>query len=172
MGLRFPRDLDAWQRWQAGQNRLRRARARLRGATPPPLVATAGGPEPTVLVALDSTTASSRAAVGVLAARLPVDQVIVLAPEGVAPGIAAHRSWTVTSPGALVGEVPDLRSVVSLGHHLPAGRLAHEVARRSGANHFVVQHGLLTPLAPPLPVDSTLLAWSEDDAAFWRGDAP
>ena len=144
------------------------APARLTGATSPALVATAGGPEPTVLVALDSATASSRAAVGVLTTRLPADQVVVLAPEGIETGIAAHRNWTATSPGALVGELPEVRSVVSLGHHLPAGRLGHEVARRSGARHFVVQHGLLTPLAPPLPVDTTLLAWSEEDAAFWR----
>ena len=31
-----------------------------------------------------------------------------------------------------------------------------------------MQHGLLTPYAPPLPPGAQLLAWSEQDAAFWR----
>ena len=32
-----------------------------------------------------------------------------------------------------------------------------------------MQHGLLTPHAPPLPAASMLAAWSESDAAFWTG---
>lgn len=51
----------------------------------------------------------------------------------------------------------------------PAHQAAMAAARRSGGRVFVVQHGLLTPYAPPLPRDCTLLAWSEADAEFWRG---
>ena len=32
----------------------------------------------------------------------------------------------------------------------------------------MVQHGALTPYAPPLPDDCTVLAWSEADGEFWR----
>lgn len=31
----------------------------------------------------------------------------------------------------------------------------------------VAQHGLMTPLAPPLPADAHLLAWSAADGEFW-----
>ena len=36
------------------------------------------------------------------------------------------------------------------------------------ARFVTAQHGLLTPYAPPLAEGTTLLAWSEADADFWR----
>lgn len=168
MGLTYPRDLDAWQRWQDSRNRVRRARARLVRRPDPTLVLTCGGPHPDVLVALDSLTASSRAAVGVLAGHVPTERVAVLAPTGVDPGFPVDRSFPVSTADEGLEAVPHLRAVVSLGHHLPAGRMGHDIAQRSSARHFVVQHGLLTPMTPPLAEDSTLLAWTEPDGDYWR----
>lgn len=37
-----------------------------------------------------------------------------------------------------------------------------------GATYFCVQHTLLTPYAPPPPTGAHLLAWSAEDADFWR----
>lgn len=59
-------------------------------------------------------------------------------------------------------------AVMSLGRHLPGGAAAHVIASRLDVPEYVVQHELLTPYAPPLPVGSRLLAWSEADAEFWR----
>lgn len=58
-------------------------------------------------------------------------------------------------------------AVVTLGHFLGAGAVLHRVAARAGIEEFVLQHGVLTPYAPPLPPNATLLAWSEADAEFW-----
>ena len=62
--------------------------------------------------------------------------------------------------------------VVGAGHYLPLGAVAHAWSRRLGARFVAVQHGLLTPHAPPLAPDSTLLAWSAADADFWRSGRP
>ena len=50
--------------------------------------------------------------------------------------------------------------------------MAHRAAQLAGAATLSVQHGLLTPFAPPLPPDCTLLAWSEADASFWTDGRP
>ena len=60
-----------------------------------------------------------------------------------------------------------MRIVLSLGHYLQLGRAAYQYAHTVGAEYWVVQHGLLVPAAPPLPVGCTLLAFSDADAEFW-----
>jgi len=57
-------------------------------------------------------------------------------------------------------------AVMSIGAHLLCGSLGYEIARRGGIRNWVVQHGLFTPLAPPLPPEAHLLAWSAADAEF------
>ncbi|WP_052206888.1 hypothetical protein [Sinomonas humi] len=59
-----------------------------------------------------------------------------------------------------------LRAVVTIGHFLPVGALVNRWARAAGAARLVVQHGLLTPHAPPLPPESHFLAFSDEDGEF------
>ena len=49
--------------------------------------------------------------------------------------------------------------MLSTGHYLPLGALAHRSAEPG--RFLTVQHGLLTPHAPPLGAGTILLAWSE-----------
>ncbi|QMU97381.1 hypothetical protein FVO59_09260 [Microbacterium esteraromaticum] len=63
-----------------------------------------------------------------------------------------------------------LAAVVSAGHYVPAGEFGWRTSQERRVPHFVVQHGLLTPFAPPLPHGATLLAFSDDDAAFWASE--
>ena len=60
MGLNFPTELDDWRRWQAGQHRLQRMRARLSGTAreTPTLGIAVRGASPTVLLAIDSRSPS------------------------------------------------------------------------------------------------------------------
>jgi hypothetical protein len=174
MGLIHPTDLDAWQRWHASLDPLRhvrRLRATLRpGDGPQPLHLVLGGPSPDVLVALDSRAASSRAALLDPLHHLPSSRVAVLAPfplDDLVPDLGAtHR---VSGVDELHRALPGVRVALSAGNYLPAGALAHQLVTPGGGRSIVVQHGLLTPHAPPLPAASLLAAWSASDAAFWIG---
>jgi hypothetical protein len=73
----------------------------------------------------------------------------------------------VEPPASAESWFGSVRVAVSGGHYLPAGAAAQRFAEDRGLPHAVVQHGLLTPFAPPLPRDAHLLAFSEDDALFW-----
>lgn len=169
MGLIHASDLDAWRRWQQSRHRLRQVRHAVRpgpGPQPERFVLTTYDPEPRLLVALDSSSPTSLASLVE-----PLDQLdlplAVLSP-GPAPDLA-RPPRTQQDVGT---ELPDLLrevgAVVSLGHYLPRGELAHHWARTLRARSVVVQHGALTPYAPPLPPGARLLAWSDADADFWR----
>ena len=79
-GLAHPEDLAAWQRWQDRQHPLRSVKARLRPSGPATGVLTAGGPDPSVLVAIDSTSPSNLAALLSPVAHLDPARVVVLSP--------------------------------------------------------------------------------------------
>jgi len=188
--LHHPSSLGQWQAWQARQHPTRRVVAALRSRRhpqPPPVAAlalpepeaphaTAGRPR--VLVALDALSPSHRAAVLDPVDHLPPAEVAVLAPTGsplrepgpAAPltGDAATRHTGTVAELLRRPELADLRLVVVAGHHLPLGAAAHALAAQRGLPTVVVQHGLLTPHAPPLPPGARLLAWTDADAGFWR----
>lgn len=63
-------------------------------------------------------------------------------------------------------------SVLSLGAFLGLSESIETWAKSSGRRFYVVQHGLMTPWAPPLNDGDHLLAWSEADAHFWSADRP
>lgn len=169
MALRFPADLAAWQHWHQRQHPLRRFVHRLRGtgqATPEYKIGRRGGPT-RLLIGLESGSASS-----LLALITPLDflhdrGIAVVAPASVDDRLLPpDLEW---SPCDLDLDtlLPDGGVVVSTGHYLPIGAALH--AQASSTTRFVtVQHGLLTPLAPPLASRTTLLAWSQADAEFWR----
>lgn len=170
MGLIHPRDLEAWRRWQQSRHRLRHVRHALRrsdASTPDEFVLTTYDAEPRLLVALDSSSPTSHAALVEPLARLDLP-LAVLAPgpapelDGRAP--RSHERVGVDLPRPLRG----VGVVASLGHYLPRGELAQHWAVTLGARSVVVQHGALTPYAPPLPTGAHLLAWSDADADFWR----
>lgn len=160
VGLIHARDLAAWQRWQnSRQTLLRRARGAVtrRGSEG---VLTIRGTAPRLLVALDSESPTSLRSLVRPLSHLPDDLPIAI----LAPGPATHLL-----PGSSVhadGDLPDAHVTLSLGHYLPIGARTQAHAVRTGAEVVVVQHGLLTPYAPPLPERAHLLSWSEADADF------
>lgn len=170
MGLNHPTDLAAWQRWQQSQHRLRQVRHAVRPSAstePERLVLTSYGDEPRLLVAVDSSSPTSHAALIEPLAHLDIPLAIVA--PGPAPELPDLVPQSVEEVHADVPhELLGITAVVSLGHYLPRGAAAHRWARETGATSFVVQHGALTPHAPPLPSGARLLAWSDADADFWR----
>lgn len=189
-GLIHPESLERWNEWQRSRHLARRAkqavsaRARAVKSTVRPGPGGAGDSGPAwtlhrrdgaeqgrVLVAVDSASPTTRAS---LLSSLPYlrGSVDVLAPSGLALPELTGPDWQrqelpdPIDPARLSSA--DTRAVMSLGHFLAAGAAAHLVARRRDVPEFVVQHGALTPYAPPLPRDATVLCWSEADGAFWR----
>ncbi|HET7820755.1 MAG TPA: RNA-binding protein [Ornithinibacter sp.] len=176
-GLTHPRDLEAWHRWQDRSQPVGRRAQRMLGvlrdiARPDGhagnAVLTRGGPRPRVLVCLESRSGSSARALLEPVRHLDPADVAVIAPVGVTD-LLPEGPWT-ESPGY----APDLVAnhaaggavVLSTGHFLPLGALGHRFAEPG--RFLTVQHGLMTPHAPPLGAGTILLAWSEADAAFWR----
>ncbi len=174
MGLTFPADLDEWRRWQRSRNRIRTARAAIRRAPLPGLVLLTQGHEPAALFVIDATTPTAVASLAAPLHHLEGAPVAVLAGEDISHLLPGR--WVVHPLGparALPAQLRAVRVVVAAGHYLPAGAAAHDWSRQVGATFVVVQHGLLTPYAPPLPRDSHVLAFSDTDGEFWasgRGD--
>lgn len=170
MGLIHASDVAAWRRWQESRHRLRQVRHAVRrgpGPVPERFVLTTYDPEPRLLVALDSSSPTSHAAL--VEPLVGLDLPIAVLSPGPAPHLDGRRSVSQQDVGAdLPVALRGVSAVASLGHHLPRGELAHRWARALGAQSIVVQHGALTPYAPPLPPGARLLAWSDADADFWR----
>lgn len=181
MALIHPRSLERWQEWQASRHRARQFKHAVTGAirsrraqapSQPGLVLYSRGGDDNdrrILIAVDSASPTSRTS---LLTALPYlsAAVDVLAPAEVELPELTGEEWTrqiVSAPRELLGS-RGIVSMLSLGWHLRVGRLAHEWALEQGIPAAVVQHGALTPFAPPLPPQTTLLAWSDADAEFYR----
>lgn len=177
-GLTHPRDLEAWHRWHHGAQPLtRRVRRTLDvlGAIARPdgrageVVVTRGGPRCRVLVLVEARTPSQLQALVAPLRDLVLDEVTVVS---TVPLRDALPPWLWQESRQLAHEaVPELAGgaevVLSTGHFLGLGRLGRDAV--TDPERFVtVQHGLLTPHAPPLAEGTTLLAWSDEDATFWR----
>jgi hypothetical protein len=169
MGLNHPVDLDAWHAWQQSRHRLRQLRHAVRpggAATAEILRLTTYAAEPQLLVAVDSSSPTSHASLLEPLQHLDVP-FAVLSPSD-APDLPGRQVVSVTDVGAGIPDaVRGVRAVASLGHYLPRGAAAHSWASSIGATQVVVQHGALTPHAPPLPRSAHLLSWTDADAAFW-----
>lgn len=180
MALKHPVDLASWQQWQDSQHRVKNlAKKVLRGGSgsgdQAPMLAYLArqSDQPTQIAAiLESRAASGRMAVLAPLAHLGDLSLAVVAPFD--PSEYLGAGWQVErvefDPAT---QLPEVAVVLSAAHYLPLGALAFADARRRQLQYVTVQHGLLTPLAPPLPVDAPLLAWSQSDADFWisgRGD--
>ena len=181
-----PEDLPAWRAWQARQQPLlRRARHAVSKAAAPVLhLHHDGGPVHT-LVALESLGPTQRAALlepmrfapgaaGVAYLVPPeVSQEIVLgmlSTRHLAPVLPTRARvvdcFSADAPLPLV--LRSMAEVLAVGNYLPSGAAAHRWAQSTGARFNVVQHGLLAYQAPPLPRGSHVLAFTDQDAAWWR----
>ncbi|WP_341854295.1 hypothetical protein [Brachybacterium sp. GPGPB12] len=132
-----------------------------------------------LLIGLDSASPTSRASLltSLPYLRIGVD---VLSPAGLDLPELAGDEWThqriepATTEDerrrrlAVVLDRRGIGAVLTLGQHLAAGRAAHEWALATDTASAVVQHGALTPYAPPSPPRTTPLAWSDADAEFYR----
>ena len=164
-------DLDAWHASIAAhRSPVRRIRNRFRSGAPEPATLLLPGGDAEVLIVVDALSPSQVAALIAPMRHLDPSRVAVLTTPAAAPGIpeaTPSRSSTISDAPALTRALPALRCVLAVGDYMQLGALAHASAERAGAAFLVVQHGIVTPFAPPLPSGAELLAWSEADAAFW-----
>ncbi|WP_106818039.1 hypothetical protein [Janibacter massiliensis] len=171
MGLIHPTNLDDWRAWQRGTDPIARLRA-VRSGGPseaPPTRATlvAAVDRPRHLVVVESANPSSRAALLAVLDHLPDAGLLV--PTSLDPALlGAAGTSTEVDLGGGSPRLAEVDTVSAAGHYTGLGGAAYDWSRRRGARFVTVQHGLLTPYAPPLAPGTTLLAWSAADADFWR----
>ena len=186
--LKYPLDLDAWQAWQRRQKKLKWAKyklnslldsARSRTVAEEPVrgLLYTRGTKPQVLIVMDSFSPTNRNAILEPLKHLDAVDVALWVPEDAseyldgryASARYSRKDWSEQeiSGDELTSLLPDVRIVLSAAQFLGRGAAAYEFSRAIGAEYWMVQHGLLVPQAPPLPVGCTLLAFSEADAEFW-----
>lgn len=186
--LKYPLDLDAWQAWQRRQKKLKWAKyklnsllasARSRTVAEEPVhgLLYTRGTKPQVLIVMDSFSPTNRNAILEPLKHLDAVDVALWVPEDASEHLDgqyaserySRKDWSEQeiSGDELMRLLPDIRIVLSAAQFLGRGAAAYEYARAIGAEYWMVQHGLLVPQAPPLPVGCTLLAFSEADAEFW-----
>lgn len=186
--LKYPLDLDAWQAWQRRQKKLKWAKyklnsllasARSRTVAEEPVrgLLYTRGTKPQVLIVMDSFSPTNRNAILEPLKHLDAVDVALWAPEDASDYLDgqyaserySRKDWSEQeiSGDELMRLLPDIRIVLSAAQFLSRGAVAYEFSRAIGAEYWMVQHGLLVPQAPPLPVGCTLLAFSEADAEFW-----
>lgn len=172
MGLIHPADLKAWQQWHARQRpaiaRLKGWAREVRGSSPHGVLAS-GGPHSRIVIAIEAPKSTTVAAQLSVLRHLDLRDVAVLAPSSVRHLLSPHAWTESTGPlGELAERVVTTSSVVlSTGHYLGIGAAAR-AALSDPSRFLTIQHGLLTPHAPPLAAGTTVLAWSEADGTFWR----
>ena len=186
--LKYPLDLDAWQAWQRRQKKLKWAKyklnslldsARSRTVAEEPVrgLLYTRGAKPQVLIVMDSFSPTNRNAILEPLKHLDAVDIALWVPEDAseyldgqyASARYSRKDWSEQeiSGDELTSLLPDVRIVLSAAQFLGRGAAAYEFSRAIGAEYWMVQHGLLVPQAPPLPVGCTLLAFSEADADFW-----
>lgn len=174
MALIHPRSLERWQEWQGSRRRaggIHRARPASPAEEPTGYVLhtrEGSGPARTLL-GIDT---AEGAAHGGLPAVLPYvhGSAVVVTPAGLVLEELTGPEWhhqRIAAPAAALDGL-GITSVLTLGWHLDVGRSLHDWAREAGVPGAVVQHDVLTPFAPPLPPETTLLAWTAQDGEFHR----
>ena len=186
--LKYPLDLDAWQAWQRRQKKLKWVKYKLNSLLDSARSRTVAeesvrgllytrGAKPQVLIVMDSFSPTNRNAILEPLKHLDAIDVALWVPEDAseyldgqyASARYSRKDWSEQeiSGDELTSLLPDVRIVLSAAQFLGRGAAAYEFSRAIGAEYWMVQHGLLVPQAPPLPVGCTLLAFSEADAEFW-----
>ena len=169
-GLVVPDDLDAWCRWSDSRNRVRFGLAAAKRfvrhqPSVPPAKLYLPVERPTTLVVLDQVSASCRYATFDPLEHLDPDRTAVLSahPEAREAATGAVRVMEWNEGGWLP---PSIEQVLTLGTFNHLARQVKPWATRHNARFCVIQHGLLTPWAPPLSPGDHLFAWSEADAEY------
>lgn len=173
MALIHPRSLERWQEWNRSRRRIPGIHRALPHRAEQPagyvLHSRTGEGGARTLLGIDTADGAVH---GGLPAVLPYIQgsVLVLTPAELRLEALDGPGWShqrVASPTAALDDL-DITAVLTLGWHLEVGRQLHAWARAAGIPGVVIQHDVLTPFAPPLPPETTLLAWSDDDGEFHR----
>lgn len=173
MALIHPRSLERWQEWRGSRRRIPGIhRVQIGAPQPAPgyvLHSRDGDGSARTLLGIDT---ADGAAHGGLPAVLPYvhGTVHVVTPAGVVPEELKGPGWwheRLSSPSAGLDRL-GITAVLTLGWHLEVGRELHDWAHDAEIPGVVIQHDVLTPFAPPLPPEVTLLAWTEEDGAFHR----
>ncbi len=164
-GLRFKTDLDDWRRWQSRRGVIQRMRRRSNSSLDArPQVWTNSSQQPKAVVAVASGSPSGKAAL-----IEPLGHLNDVPTAAVAEfDLSQHLpGWRVVSDP--LGDLVRQASVVLAdGHYMALGHELWELANLRSLPYYVAQHGLITPLAPPMAPGAHLLAWSDADADFWR----
>lgn len=169
MGLRFRDDLAAWQRWQDSRSLRSRLLPRIgRGHMEHEFVLMTNRPQPRLLVLIEAAKPSTVAAYAAPLRFLSDESVAILAPSDVRHLLEGEWRLNPVSGREVPDALREVRAVLAAGHYLPAGRLGYEWSQTLGARFVTAQHGLMTPFAPPLARGTHLLAFSEQDADFWK----
>lgn len=175
MTLFFPHDLESWRSWQSRRNRLRWLTSALASRRPAAVTLLTGRQDPEILLVCDGSTPGAIRRVVEPLLHLSDLSVAIIAPTDVSaslPGQWEASPIDADAQTTVPRSLRAVRAVVSSGHYLPEGAVGFRWARSIGAEFIVVQHGLMTPFAPPLPPRSTLLAFSAADAEFWISGRP
>lgn len=172
MTLVHPRSLERWQEWRSHRRvpGIHRARPATPAETSGYVLHTREG-EGTARTLLGIDTLEG-AVHGGLPAVLPYLQgaAHVLTPAALTLEALTGPEWThrrVPAPDAGLDAL-GITSVLTLGWEQEVGRALHAWAHEAGVPGAVVQHDVLTPFAPPLPPETTLLAWSAQDGRYHR----
>lgn len=140
----------------------------------PPLWVGRGSDEPDIAFGLTRAGGASRPALLAPLARVPRERVAIVStfrPSSVFDWCVDEEPFDATA--SLETRLASVRVGVSAGQYVIAGAMVDRLVRRVGGVSVTVQHGAVTPDAPPLAEDAKLLAWSAADAAYWtagRGD--
>lgn len=179
-GLYIPQDVEAWHKWQSNAHATRQLknavkRFRNRGQVQPSpsdevargVLHTRDGASARLLSVVESTSPTSISSLIRPLEFLQTVPYAVLAPGDISE-LLPGDNWRVEELDTSELELKIQAEVVlSAGHYLPLGSAAYGYAQKTGARYVVLQHGLMTPFAPPLPLEAHLLAFSEADAHFW-----
>lgn len=169
-GLFHGADLEAWRTWQRSRSPWSRRIRTMLPASRSPLL----DPEvsivtrarnPRALFILDSLAPSSRLSLLMAALELG-DQAVIVSPSD--PKLTPPWTHQRAPFSTVLPATSGVSLVLSSGHYLPLGALGYAAAHNANIQFVTVQHGLLTPHAPPLAPGTTLLAWSDADGDFWR----
>lgn len=170
MGLKFSRDLEAWTEWHRRRHWVLSVVRKMRHPDTQEggyrVSCSKSGPGKAVVV-LDSANVSSVASLVAPLYHLEDFPVTVIVPETFPEGLLPD-SFAWCQPRPMDELIGSHSMVLASGHYLSLGASAYQACQTALARFVTVQHGLVTPLAPPLPPDCELLAWSDADADFWR----
>lgn len=176
MGLKYPEDFRRWEKWYKRQNKIRYVKDFLKKNrnlnSQNFLVASKVQANPNILIALGSTSSTQVSAVLIPAEKLENlgKNVAVIAPIETEEFLVS-RGYSILQKNVDCDSeryFSNVKEVIATDQFLPVGRWAHDQCQKNNWQLNIVQHGLLHPFANPLPANSYLFCFSEEDASFWK----